>query len=560
MADFQPETLIYFARTGIDDVNKVVVKNQAELSNLCNVEGRRIGTMSLASFQRELMYVRVDHKDVPYNQLLQADTILYRNLNNDGAFWTFCNITQVEWRNPDCSFVHFKIDYFMTYQDKIDWDNTYAYIEREHVKEDWESDGGNPLFTNIGPAEDFGVAPDSPFYHWERNFDPTQVLIQSPYDDEGEAVFEGDVRGNLFTALQSLDMTAGEANSYFDKIAKSKKASINNIVGVYGIPAVWGDFIKNGGTGDLSERLPAVNKANMTTFPLEYNNAKCWSAPFVIIRLSTSDGSSVDFNPQWFGNAPDDYSLYIRASGAGGQFGGVSAAFDNRAGTFNWENWREFMVTINDLPRCPWTADGFADWQAINGFPTLVKTMSAVVGRISALVGNNMQMGQSVISGSPMGAGVGALNEVTSTVNTYNQIADIIASIQSAQASGAVASSPQSGGNLFDIAQGSWGFKVTYFTVQNYIMRSIDQFFDRFGYRVNTLKKLDRENRPIWTFIKTKECHVIPNPGLPYTAEKSVNAMFNSGVTLWRYDKYTAGQKIGDFSNAKGNRGIQGGA
>lgn len=564
MADFQPTTLIYFARTGVDDNNKVVCHTQGELSNMCSSPEHRVGTMSLSSFQRADGYflVRVDHKDVPYYQLLQADTILYQNTDTPGAFWIFCNILAVEWKNPDCSFVRFKIDHFMTYQTMIDWEATTAYVEREHVKEDWSA-AGNPLFTNMGPAEDFNVNADTPFYHWEKTYNLGMVLIQSPYDTEGKASFEGQETGGLYSSMKTMLAASGAANDFFKKIAEEKDASINNIVGVYGCPLEFNGPIMQGVPGEETETLPAVDKANMTSFPIQYNNAKCWSSPFVNIRLSSSDGSHMDFTPQWMGHDRSTYIVRMKYSGAGQQFGGAVATFDNNAGAFSWQSWRDFMVSLTELPRCPWTADGYTDWSSINQGPQMLKAMSAMSKFMiaTAAVAAGVASGGAglAIAGSIAGAnyvaGKAAGAQIDNTFDVGNQLAGIYTTVQTAKATGAAVQGDSSGFNLFDVGIGSWGFKVTYYTVQNYVMRSIDQFFDRFGYRVNQLKKLSLENRPIWTFLKTSECHVIPNPGVPYISEKIINNMFNSGVTMWKYDKYMAGQRIGDFSQAEQNKG-----
>lgn len=567
--NFEPKTTIYFAHTGVDGNNKLVCKTQDEVAIIAMMPGNLMGTMEETSFQRAdgFFIIRADHKDIPYYKLMQCDTVVYKNEETDSAFWIFGNILSVDWRNPDCSFVSFKIDHFMTYQNMIDWDSTYAYIEREHVKEDWASDAGNPLFTNNGPGEDFNVVPDTPFYHWEKVYKPNKVLVSSPYDSNAKPTFTGREVGGLYTSLNTVNYEASGANSFFSKVAEDKDASINNIVDVQGIPD---EFIRaiNGTPQEYTEKIPGVHKANITTFPIEYNNSKCWSAPYVTIRLMTSDGTSLDFAPQWLGNDVGDYDVKIKITGAGKQFGGAAVTLDNNAGAFDWKTWQDFTVMLTELPKCPWTADGYTDWSAVNRIPNMIKALAAISGGFMGMlgVGGNANSGRSQLTaqGSEAGAGfvagqaaAGAVNQLWDTAST---LATMYQTNQSHKATGATVNGGNRAGNpIFDIGQDAWGFKIVYYTVQNYIMRSIDQFFDRFGYRVNVLKKLERENRPIWTFIKTAECHVAVNTGVPYVSEMAINQMFNSGVTMWKLDKYLEGRKIGDFSNAKENRGIAGG-
>lgn len=568
--DFEPKTTVYFCRTGIDDFNKIVCKTEDEVFSTITREGNVQGRMDECSFQRAdgLFTVRVDHASLPYYGLLQCDTVIYKNEETVGAFWVVGNIISVEWKNPDCSFVRFKIDHFMTYQPFINWEKTYAYIEREHIKEDWSSDGGNPLMANMGPAEDFGTSADTPFYTWTHNFTPDWVVVASPYDSSGEAVFDGQVRGNLYTSLQIDILSPDEANERFKQIAEKKTASINNIVSVYGCPQEWLRIIRNGGfpggfggsSQDSHEDIPAVNVAakSLESMP-EYNNGKCWSAPFVNIRLMSSDGQTVDFTPQWLGNDQDNYTVRWRAAGCGGMFGGAQCTLENKNGAFNWKAWNDFIVSLAELPACPWTGDGFTDWASINKNATIWSAINSNMKNAGQLVRQIAGLATGTNGGSVESNGLNLLTGAVESVGDYVENGlNLAATINNQKAAGATVSGSGNFNNLLDVADNAWGFKIVYYATQIYTMLSVDAYFDRFGYRINRLKKLELENRPIWTFVKTAECHVIPNPGVPYISEKIINAMFNHGVTMWKRDKYMAGDKIGDYSKAHDNRGIKG--
>lgn len=562
--DFEPKTNIIFSKTGVDDNNKYVYDTIVEYINtVINSPNCRIGETRENSFQRGdgFYTIRVDHSELPYFALLRADTVAYLNAETLSAFWIIGNVLAVEWKNPDCSFVRFKIDYFMTFQQFIDWDKTHAYIEREHVKEDWSS-SGNPLFANIGPAEDFRVIPDTPIYHWNKGYVPSMTMIQDPYNDNGEAVFDGQYRGGMFSSLQVHLCHVSDANEHLTKIAESNDCSINNVVSVEGFPVEWMEVLEADSEGflDLSDvQLNSVHieGKNNKSVP-NYNNAKCWSAPYTIIRLMSSDGEQQDFNPQWFGNDVDSYTLMQRVCGCGGMFAGAAATFRHKnEGIFNWETWENFMVMIKALPKCPWTADGYTDWSSVNMTPTIAKgiigggqnILNGAAGVVSAISPTTTKPVPDV--------GAATMSVANAIGNTAMDTINIVQNIGQERATGATIRGG-GGGNLFDIGQKSWGFKVVYYQAQPYLMTSIDNFFSRFGYRVNRLKKLNLKNRPYWTFIKTAECHVLskPNGGMTFIAEKVINAMFNSGVTLWTMQAFNEGRQIGDFSNPEKNKGV----
>lgn len=564
--DFQPNTTVYFSRTGIDDYNKVVCHQESDLLSVCANGAALMGFSTKNSFQRADGYyiMRVDHADIPHYKLLQCDSVLYKNEETEDSFWIFGNILGVEWKNPDCSFVSFKIDYFMTYQYRIDWDKSYAMVEREHVKEDWASDGGNPLFSNMGPSEDFGVHPDTPFYSWTKSFTPDKVLLQSPYNSSAKPIFDGTLKGKLYNSLQAVSVSPNEANDFFTKVAEEKSASINNIVGVYGIPSEWYETVFTAGSAyspDESEQIPSVNVAGKSfpSGPIEFRNAKCWSSEFVTIRLMSSEGQTIDFNPQWFGNDQDDYTVRWRAHGAGGMFGACQCTLENKNGTFNWYAWNDFIVALTELPSCPWTGDGFTNWAKVNKTATEFNGFLSVFNHINAAAGGVLGVAQDIVSGSGSVSGeisgaLGAIGQLGSAVGAGLSMA---AKINQQKSNGATVRGVGSFSPLTDVSAGEWGFKVIYYGVQQYLMQSIDSYFDRFGYRINKLKKIEIENRPIWTFVKTAECHVTPSTGIPYIAQQEINKMFNRGATFWVLSWYQGGNKIGDFSQVNDNRGIK---
>lgn len=571
--DFEAKTTIWFSRTGIDEQNKVVLKTQEELFNFITDNRHIIGRSEDCSFQRADGYftMRIDNDQITYYNLLRADTVMYMNDEVPGCFYIVGNIISVEWKNPNCSFVNFKIDWFMTYQTAVDWSKTVAYLEREHVVEDWTADS-NPAFANIGPAEDFNVLPDTPIWHTGKFFNPTMVMITSPYNKDGKAVFDGDIRGGMYSSLQVKAVEASEANDVFTTIANLPEASINNIVGVEAFPSEWLQFLAQGtdaSSGDIKmPNLKAVHIAAKENPAVpDYRNSKCWSSPYTVIRIMSSDGDSLDFNPQWFGGNTSEYVPMLRVSSCGGMFGGAAFTLKHtNEGIFDWNYWQNFSIMIRQLPKCPWTADQYTDWAAVNMKHLLASGAVNIARGVVGVASNTVYHPPQTLDFGAGGKmdfdgyndpGWGAANSVLNTISALNNIA---ATIGQHKATGA-AINGGGGGNLFDIGNASWGFKVVYYQAQPYLMNSIDNYFDRFGYRVNRLKNLTLENRPIWTFLKTHECHVTlkTGGGIPYIGQLAINNMFNRGVTMWRKDPLLGSRRIGDFSKPEENKAPPGG-
>lgn len=564
MADFEPKTTIHFIRSHITDTDKVYIPNMgADNSGLLQL--RTYSNVKIDcnnySFQRADGYylIRVAHDTLysSYYNLLKCDAVIYLNEEvGTTPFYIFGNILGVEWKNPDCSFVRFKIDWFMTFQGHISWTAQHAFVEREHVKNDW-SGSGNPLFANIGPAEDFNVTPDTPHYITNFNYDLTGVLIQSPYDDSGKAVFNGTLRRGLYSALQNrVFLSVDAANAYLTKIAENDEASINNIVGLFGVPNRFASIIENGGSAEESFVVPAINKMPTVT-PVTYRNAKCWSGPYYTIRLTASNGDSKDFNPQWFGNDIEQYELKTRMSSVGGMFAGLEATLVNNNGTFNnWTGWADFTVSINELPSLPWTGDGFTDWSSRNMDYTVTKGIAKGLSQLSSGIRSAFEAGALIAATGGLPAIPALADTVSAGMNIASTVAATQATIKNQKATGAVVDGGGSYNALMDVGFNQWGFSITVYGTQQYIMQSIDSYFDRFGYRINKTKNLALDNRKYWTYLKTKACHV-NGDGIPYVGQMAMNAMFDGGVTMW---SITAAEEkqIGNFSlqQCEANRGI----
>ena len=59
----------------------------------------------------------------------------------------------------------------------------------------------------------------------------------------------------------------------------------------------------------------------------------------------------------------------------------------------------------------------------------------------------------------------------------------------------------------------------------------IDQFFEVYGYAVQTLKVPNTKGRPYWNYVKTNGSKVTGNIGFDDLAK--INSIFNNGVTFW---------------------------
>lgn len=61
--------------------------------------------------------------------------------------------------------------------------------------------------------------------------------------------------------------------------------------------------------------------------------------------------------------------------------------------------------------------------------------------------------------------------------------------------------------------------------------KTIDDYFTRFGYLVNTIKQPSFHNRTKWTYVKTSGVTI--NTNIPFQYEEAICKILNNGITFW---------------------------
>ena len=537
---FTPDTTIFFAYTGIDDSNKTVHNSVPEFVSFAkaHMKGKE---MTGCSFQRLFQgyEIRVAKSDIQYEMLMYADTVIIYN-GPTGAFQQWVGlIDSVEWKNPGCYFVYFHIDWYTSMLGSVDYEETYAYIEREHVVKDWN--GTNPEFSNMGVDEGFATNPDTPVNceTVDFHFDAQKLLIYSPYNEDGKPNFTGTMEKGMYSAMFQHVMSPAEANAYLQKIADSQTADLNNIVSICSLP----DEFENGKTEKKTFPCPWNKHVSNV---LDFRNSKCWSGEFCQIVIMSGTGEKMTINPQWFGSNATDFDTELNYFYNNGE-GGCTLTAVNKNQSYNFKAYNDFTIAVRGLPQSQWVGNAYAQWKSAN-------MRGYAVQQVGKLVQTLAGAGSAIDSYSDNGD-LELTGERRTIVSTAGKLAVQAGSVMRTIGNARTSGTALGGMNALDInttaALEKYGFQIVYYLCQNYIMSSVDDFFDRYGYKVNRLKKLNRKARPRWTYIKTHEVYIRSDTGLNQPARAYIQTILNQGVTFWMDPEH-----IGDYSDPAGNKGV----
>lgn len=553
--DFEPGSEVYFGATGIDVDQKVYIDSESPTAakDWCQSEalanGYYIQTQALSYVRTgPRFYVAVD---VEQALLECCDTIWFQNTVDlsPSPLWWIGHITLVEWVNPNCSYVHFEIDAYTTFGNRIKWDKSACYVEREHVKGDWV--GNNPAFSNMGPAEGINVEPDTVLFTHNKHFECDKCLVYTPYDKSSyKPNFGATIKNGVYDAMNAYIMDASEVATYLKGVAESDEADITGIQGIYTFPSELENA--NGTAVDERINLPWVSPPS--DYP-ELNNSKCWSGEFCQIKLMSWLGGAINYNPQWFGGGKDTMPFSYRAFMQSGELH-IQATLKPNNETFSWEGFKDFIISIKELPQAHWVGDGYAQYKSIWMLTDILQGVSSATGALAGVAApfeyTNKGSFGATSDVENMGPVSGALSIASSVAGAAANISATVSSIRQQKMTGLVTGGSVSSSPNSAAVMKTYGFTVVAYGCQPYLIKTIDAFFDRFGYNVNTIKVPERNSRPYWNFVKTREAHIDGN--IPFIYRRQIEDLLNNGVTFWNMTGISREHPIGDFSEPKRNK------
>lgn len=200
------------------------------------------------------------------------------------------------------------------------------------------------------------------------------------------------------------------------------------------------------------------------------------------------------------------------------QYNGTKNEVEGSHGTVNVTE--ELIMT--GFPQCAFSIDSYRAWLAQKANGAIISGGASLgLGVASALSGNVV---------GAVGSGLGLMNTINNAIIEATK--------------GSTARGSQGGGAL--VAFRSKDFYIKRMSITKEYAKMIDDFFDRYGYTVNRLKKPHRHARKNWTYVKTRDCCALGS--VPSDDLKKINEIYDKGITFW-----SSASKVGDYSNPEQN-------
>ena len=432
-----------------------------------------------------------------------------------GDKWFYGFITNVQYVNNDVTEVDFTVDYFQTWLTEMVVGN--SYVEREHVADD--TIGAHTVPENL-PIGDYvidgqthhtcgsGVA----LYALEGNNYKVINNVFTPLTATANKVSEGSY-GAVGDILQHLADTP-------EKIAMVVMVA-DKMINQGFLLQPFHDFFS-------VSRVPSFHFNDDTYFA---KNNKLYTYPYCLFTIDNFGGGIEQYkwedfdNPQqagfaWNGSVVPKPSMEAIPIDYKGLF--PNAQVVNTA--------QQFGVIYDNFPMCPYNIDTFKAWvsstgaKQINSMAAGVATTAMLFMATQAVPGVNGLTPATVASENQVNATL--MSAIGTALNGTNAMVDY----QYAKVHGQSIGGSVSGSGL-NWSEERIGFRSTKYTIRPEFARIIDDYFTRFGYKVNRYKVPELRSRESFNYVKTMGCYITGS--IPNDAIVTISSAFDNGITLW---------------------------
>lgn len=491
---------------------------------------------------------------VPYNadDIYGINYCVYMNNNK----WFFAFVNTITYVNNNTSLLHLEEDVWQTWGANLEWHA--CFVAREHVN----SDGIGEHLINE-PSFPFEVTTTEQSF---IDFSTDSVIIimtnAVPHINDGTSMFiaqsEDNIDGSdavsgkgryagLYQGAKPYAFTNPETAGHFlDNLNKAGAAE--SVCGVFMFPEDYIDF--NDSTHEVTpfnspkksqRRYIAPKVCGEGYVP---RNNKLLTFPYSYTEISGMSGSQMTIQYEKNRNVDDGFQIDIQQvipfDPSAQAFISVPL-YDGKADGTTTIN-GEYLINAQCAPMISWVYGAYQNWFAQNKdiiqTDYITRHANAALGVGAAVIGiAAMALLAPVAIGAvgiaSIAGGAAALGGIAAGGAA---IANLISGDMQAQAKIDAQKkipnhvmSASTDNNLFAINHE--GFIIRSKSLMEDYARSIDDFFDQFGYEVDRLKVPNRTGRPSWNYVKTVGANLGGN--IPADRLAIIDACLDSGVTFW---------------------------
>lgn len=456
--------------------------------------------------------------DVDFATCLQCNYMAFQNTDYSNK-WFFAFIDSIEYRNNYTTRINFTVDVFHTWYDY--WTPEPCFIIREHVNND--TIGANTIPEGLETGEYI-------IQSHVRNaaLQNTRVVISSTRDFSDYIKRFGGVYNGIFTGFPYYcfpNKTYAELEEVIIDIENEYPGSIVSLfLAPYNLVTEKSGFITESTQPvEIQQKIDAITNLNGYV----PKNNKLLTYPFVAINMSNGQGANAIYHQELFTKDNDGklrfqieecltpgcsircYPIYYK---------GEALPYDE-------------ALVLGKYPQLNWSTDNYTNWLTQNGVN--------IAGDVGVGLLKFIGAGSIAASTGDVTAGTIALGGAS---EVFNSMASVYQhSFAPDTAKGNI--------NCGDVITANLNntFHWYLMTIKQEFARSIDDYFSKYGYKINRLKMPNQIGRVYYNYVQIGNSENIgyanTNSSVPSDDMEKINNIYRSGVTLWHSHDY-----LGDYS------------
>ena len=503
------------------DRNYINVLSYTENEMLTLCQENQIASRENYSFIRPTNSI---YTDFTYSQCLQANYIAFQNPDYSNK-WFFAWIDEVIYKGDKNCEITYTIDAWSTWFDY--WSTKSCFVVREHVNDDTIGNHTVNENLNVGEvieecnSEDISYS-DYPWIGVLTSHNPvTNSDFSAPITVYTKNVFAkklclfdaSDMTNLVNLGLFLLKTNADNHNDDIDTIfflpsnliSMSKLEENTGNVGGYDFT-----FYTMSNTFEIEKFNTEIEKV-ISYSDYTPKNKKCFVYPFNYLLVSNNIGNQNIYKYENFSTSKAVFENQIA----------LSVGISGRLVPLNYQNMAtadDEIIPLAKYPTIEWSSDSFTNWltqQAIN-IPTQIALGAGNIATSSASVADK-------------------------TMSVASNIAGLIGSFYSASLLPNVTHGQNTADITFLAKRNTYTFRGM--RAKTEYLKIIDDYFTRFGYQINRVKKPNITGRQYWNYIEIGQDENIGYGSTPSKFMDIINKSCRRGVTIWHNHS-----NIGDFT------------
>lgn len=459
-----------------------------------------------------------------------------------GNKWLYAFISDILYINENCTAITFEIDVMQTWL--FDFEIKKSFIERMHVSDDTISRNVVEEDLNFMQRyEYYKIEPSGLFggtsSDLSKDYSSVVLIATSEDCDQEDEVRGGEMIQNTYQGLkyiafpiyQNPSACLEALNEWLKKMNESGKAGAINSISM--VPATGLSMVPEDGwkykaeviDGVIREKSYKINYTNLDDDYVPKNNKLfCW--PYHFFTITTMDGQSYDFKYEDIiesdpipGNAEMKFSFKFA-------FGPNPTYFMFPQYYMKHENNIDYGVKLTGFPQCNWNFGVWENYYAQQDTNIALSMIASMLGAGSAGAGTAAQ-GLTSKAGAGVSTAVGMLQAgigaVQAGLSTFGGLS--VVKSQPDQSKGA----NNVGGVNYNLE--TMDFWIIHKRLHWGYVVKIDDYFTKFGYRVNSTGVPNLHTRKYWNYLKLDQPSVTGN--MPVGDMCMIKQILTNGITFW---------------------------